>query len=81
MNNIILLTLTGVSVFIINYRFYNKIHKLQSTNRDLQNKIEKLKYNLSKKELTIEPTINEYAGPEAPRVSVCNDLILINREN
>jgi beta-lactamase regulating signal transducer with metallopeptidase domain len=81
MNNIILLTLTGVSVFIINYRFYNKIHKLQSTNRDLQNKIEKLKYELSKKELTINSDTIVSPGPEAPRVSVCNDLILINREN
>jgi len=48
MKDIVLLSFTGLYVIMINYRFYNKINKLQSKNRDLQDKVEYLKYELSK---------------------------------
>ena len=63
---------------------YNEIYKLKQKNCDLQNTVEKLKYDLSiinKKELTIEPEIDELPGLEAPCVSIYNDLILIDHEN
>ena len=81
MKDIILLTITGFYVFMINYRFYNKINKLQSKNRDLQDKVEYLKYELSKhNSLTINSDTIVSPGPEAPRLSNHNDIVFIDRE-
>jgi len=66
---------------MINYRFYNKINKLQSKNRDLQDKVEYLKYELSKhNSLTINSDTIVSPGPEAPRLSNHNDIVFIDRE-
>ena len=84
MNSILTLSFCGVYFFFINNNLYNEIYKLKQKNCDLQNTVEKLKYDLSiinKKELTIEPEIDELPGLEAPCVSIYNDLILIDHEN
>ena len=76
--NVLTLSFCGIYFFYINNALYNQIYKLKKTNCDLQNTIERLKYDLSKKkELTIEP--DELS--EAPRVPSQNDLVLIDREN
>jgi len=81
MKDIVLLSFTGLYVIMINYRFYNKINKLQSKNRDLQDKVEYLKYELSKhNSLTINSDTNVSPGPEAPRLSNHNDIVFIDRE-
>ena len=81
MKDIVLLSFTGLYVFMINYRFYNKINKLQSKNRDLQDKVEYLKYELSKhNSLTINSDTIVSPGPEAPRLSNHNDIVFIDRE-
>ena len=73
--NVLTLSFCGIYFFYINNTLYNEIVKLKKKNCDLQNTIEKLKYDLSKKkELTIESL-------EAPRVPSQNDLVLIDREN
>ena len=80
--NVLTLSFCGIYFFYINNTLYNEINKLKKKNCDLQNKIEKLKYDLSKKkELTIEPEIDESPGLETPRVPSQNDLILIDRDN
>ena len=84
MNSILTLSFCGVYFFFINNNLYNELYKLKQKNCDLQNTVEKLKYDLSiinKKELTIEPEIDELPGLEAPCVSSYNDLILIDCEN
>ena len=76
--NVLTLSFCGIYFFYINNGLHNKINKLKKKNCDLQNTIERLKYDLSKKkELTIEPD----ESPEAPRVPSLNDLVLIDREN
>jgi len=81
MKDIVLLSFTGLYVIMINYRFYNKINKLQSKNRDLQDKVEYLKYELSKhNSLTINSDTIVSPGPEAPRLSNHNDIVFIDRE-
>ena len=82
--NVMTLSICGVYFFFINNNLYNEIYKLKQKNCDLQNTVEKLKYELSKinkKELTIEPDIDELPGLEAPRLPSQNDLVLIDREN
>ena len=80
--NVLTLSFCGIYFFYINNSLHNEINKLKKKNCDLQNKIERLKYGLSKKkELTIEPDIDESPGLEAPRVPSQNDLVLIDREN
>ena len=76
--NVLTLSFCGIYFFYINNSLHNEINKLKKKNCDLQNTIEKLKYDLSKKkELTIEPD----ESLEAPRVPIQNDLVLIDREN
>ena len=76
--NVLTLSFCGIYFFYINNTLYNEINKLKKKNCDLQNTIERLKYDLSKKkELTIEPD----ESSEAPRVPSQNDLVLIDREN
>ena len=80
--NVLTLSFCGIYFFYINNSLYNEINKLKKKNCDLQNKIERLKYDLSKVnkiELTIEP--DESPGLESPRVPSQNDLVLIDREN
>jgi len=80
--NVLTLSFCGIYFFYINNSLHNEINKLKKKNCDLQNTIEKLKYDLSKKkELTIEPDLDESPGLEAPRVPSQNDLVLIDREN
>ena len=80
--NVLTLSFCGVYFFIINNNLYNEIYKLKQMNCDLQNTVEKLKYELlNKKELTIEPEIDELPGLEAPRIPSYNDLILIDRND
>ena len=82
MKDIVLLSFTGLYVIMINYRFYNKINKLQSKNRDLQDRVEYLKYELSKhNSLTINSDTIVSPGPEAPRLSNHNDIVFIDRDN
>ena len=76
--NVLTLSFCGTYFFYINNSLHTEINKLKKKNCDLQNKIERLKYDLSKKkELTIEPD----ESLEAPRVPSQNDLVLIDREN
>ena len=80
--NVLTLSFCGIYFFYINNSLHNEINKLKKKNCDLQNKIERLKYDLSKVnkiELTIEP--EESPGLESPRVPSQNDLVLIDREN
>tara|TARA_Y100001938_G_C8059904_1_gene416603 strand:+ start:512 stop:805 length:294 start_codon:yes stop_codon:yes gene_type:complete len=76
--NILTLSFCGIYFFYINNALQNEINILKKRNSYLQNTIERLKYNLSKKkELTIEPD----ESSETPRVPSQNDLVLIDRDN
>ena len=75
--NVLTLSLCGIYFFYINNALQNEINILKKRNCYLQNTIEKLKYNLSKKkELTIEPD----ESSEASRVPN-HDLVLIDRDS